>query len=199
MSFHPARLATEKAVFRPALPTCFLPGITEMQMTAKTSTYSELLKHPNWQRKRLEMLSASDWTCRDCGSKETTLHVHHKKYVKGRKPWEYENNELAVLCEDCHETEHVEKKVLDTLLQAEWHGVTGEKMAVGFLAGFLLPMDNGLRDEVLKVKDLPFFDIGFAVAALGPKDLAAAVRQKMDAGGFPKSEFVEEILSCLED
>lgn len=29
----PARLATEKAVFRPALPTSFLPGITEMQMS----------------------------------------------------------------------------------------------------------------------------------------------------------------------
>jgi len=32
MSFHAARLATEKAVFRPALPMCFRPGFTEKQM-----------------------------------------------------------------------------------------------------------------------------------------------------------------------
>ena len=33
--FHPARLATEKAVIRPALPTCSKPGMTEVQMDKK--------------------------------------------------------------------------------------------------------------------------------------------------------------------
>ena len=52
MNLGAARVAPEKAVFRPALPMSFVPGITEIQMA--TMTYKEQLQHPNWQRKRLE-------------------------------------------------------------------------------------------------------------------------------------------------
>jgi 5-methylcytosine-specific restriction endonuclease McrA len=65
-------------------------------------SYIDLLKHPLWQRKRLEVLNSKDWTCEACGSVEKCLHVHHKKYVYGRNPWEYELKDLSVLCEDCH-------------------------------------------------------------------------------------------------
>ena len=38
------------------------------------------------------------------------LNVHHKYYVKGKAPWEYENDALITLCQDCHGLEHKTKK-----------------------------------------------------------------------------------------
>lgn len=102
MIFGAARVAPEKAVFRPALPMSFMPGISEMRM----ATYFEKLKDPRWQKKRLEVLEAGNWTCVDCGDKDSTLHVHHRQYFKGREPWEYEVGQLEVLCEECHRTGH---------------------------------------------------------------------------------------------
>lgn len=69
-------------------------------------TYSEKLKDPRWQRKRLEVMERDEFHCRMCGDGESTLHVHHKRYVKGREPWEYELHELATVCENCHEQAH---------------------------------------------------------------------------------------------
>ena len=34
------------------------------------------------------------------------LNVHHTYYIKGHKPWEYENDSLVTLCEDCHRKRH---------------------------------------------------------------------------------------------
>jgi Restriction endonuclease len=70
------------------------------------SDYSEKLKHPLWQRKRLEILSRDGFQCRCCKSDDTTLHVHHLKYDRGRDPWDYPDSALITLCETCHEIEH---------------------------------------------------------------------------------------------
>lgn len=69
-------------------------------------TYFEKLKDPRWQKKRLECLEAADWACHRCRDSESPLHVHHKQYLKGRQPWEYEVGQLEVLCEGCHKLEH---------------------------------------------------------------------------------------------
>lgn len=66
------------------------------------NTYSEKLKDPRWQKKRLEVMEANKFTCEMCGSTEKTLHVHHVNYRNGAKPWEYELHELRCFCEDCH-------------------------------------------------------------------------------------------------
>jgi hypothetical protein len=65
-------------------------------------TYWELLQHPRWQRKRLEVLEHANFECQDCGDTEKTLHVHHTYYEKGLKPWEYPDSSLQALCVDCH-------------------------------------------------------------------------------------------------
>lgn len=80
------------------------------------STYSELLRDPRWQKKRLKALEAAGWKCKACGDSDETLHVHHIRYIKGRKPWEYELNELKVLCAGCHEQAHDSKEVMLLLL-----------------------------------------------------------------------------------
>lgn len=66
------------------------------------SDFFELYKRPEWQRKRLEVMEAARFECENCGEKERTLNVHHKFYVKGRKPWEYDDEDLTCLCEPCH-------------------------------------------------------------------------------------------------
>lgn len=71
------------------------------------ATYSELLKDPQWQKKRLEIMQRADFTCEYCGDKTTTLHVHHLRYTKGAKPWEYDNRDLKCACETCHTKWHM--------------------------------------------------------------------------------------------
>lgn len=67
-------------------------------------SYSEDLKHSNWQARRLEILKRDHFECRNCGAKDKTLNVHHIKY--SGKPWEVESKFLITLCEDCHDKEH---------------------------------------------------------------------------------------------
>lgn len=64
--------------------------------------YSEKLKHPKWQKKRLEVLEKANFTCELCGETEVPLHVHHKTYQKNKDPWEYHTSLLAAYCSDCH-------------------------------------------------------------------------------------------------
>ncbi len=62
-------------------------------------SYSDLLKDPRWQKKRLKVLQFDGWMCFGCGSETKQLHAHHVVY-KG-KPWE-DGNEIITQCEDCH-------------------------------------------------------------------------------------------------
>lgn len=68
-----------------------------------TKSYSELLKDPRWQRKRLEIMERAGWMCDACSDSESTLHVHHGYYEKGMKPWEYPEESLHCLCKNCHD------------------------------------------------------------------------------------------------
>jgi hypothetical protein len=70
----------------------------------KKTSYTELLKDPRWQKKRLEVMQSRNFACEECGDESSTLHVHHGCYIKGRKPWEYEDEFYHLLCESCHET-----------------------------------------------------------------------------------------------
>lgn len=65
-------------------------------------SYSDKLRHPLWQKKRLEILQRDNFTCLLCGDTETELHIHHMEYIRGREPWEYENLVLKTLCKHCH-------------------------------------------------------------------------------------------------
>ena len=50
------------------------------------------------------------------------LNVHHKYYIRGKKPWEYELDALTTLCSNCHKEVH-EKEIIpiydnDTMLNS---------------------------------------------------------------------------------
>lgn len=173
-TFATARVAPEKAVFRPALPLCLLPGMTEMQMTSMT--YREQLLHPNWQRKRLEIMQRDDFHCRMCGDDETTLHVHHKQYVKGRMAWEYPNEELVTLCEECHEVMHEQTGAFRSLL-AMLHvdGPHSLSVLLALVAGWA----SGYYKQIELSNDAPWGDDPDSFI-LG--QLAHALGEKLDMG-----------------
>lgn len=65
-------------------------------------SYSEKLKDPRWQKKRLEIMQRDNFQCQACCDDKETLHVHHSYYEKGKEPWEYPDDSMRCLCEVCH-------------------------------------------------------------------------------------------------
>lgn len=72
-------------------------------MAEQPRSYSEKLKDPRWQKRRLEVMERAAFACEACRAKDQTLHVHHKLYRRGADPWDYADHELQCLCETCHE------------------------------------------------------------------------------------------------
>jgi hypothetical protein len=68
-------------------------------------TYSDKLKDPRWQKKRLEILDRDNFTCKACGDTQETLNVHHIFYLPHKEPWDIPSGFLVTLCESCHKPE----------------------------------------------------------------------------------------------
>lgn len=81
----------------------------------KNTTYSEKLRHPLWQKKRLQILNRDNWKCMFCGCEVKNLQVHHILYKK-RDPWDYPDYLYQTLCDDCHaERQELTDKIVDAL------------------------------------------------------------------------------------
>lgn len=156
VSMHTARVAPEKteSSARPAA-VLFAESFGESEMKL---TYAQQLKHPNWQKKRLEVLESAGWACEQCMTKDVTLHVHHKQYFKGRMAWEYERSELAVLCEECHEEEHTMSDELKALL-----ALIDTTQALALLRGFhvLADFDEPWIGDMGRDRDPHAYACGF--------------------------------------
>jgi transcription elongation factor Elf1 len=84
-------------------------------------TYAEKLKDPRWIARRKEILEKDNYTCVRCGAQavyycdgdeskidsRTIMHVHHLKYTG--QPWDAADDDLAVLCDNCHNYYHALK------------------------------------------------------------------------------------------
>lgn len=51
-------------------------------------------------------MQRDEWACTGCHADDKPLHVHHKRYITGRKPWEYADADLGTFCEECHKLYH---------------------------------------------------------------------------------------------
>lgn len=63
----------------------------------------------DWVRFREDVIKLAGGKCVRCGRSRAdgvVLQVHHKRYVYGRKPWEYDFDECETLCRGCHGAEH---------------------------------------------------------------------------------------------
>ncbi len=121
-------------------------------------SYSELLRDPRWQRKRLTIMQRDKFSCRVCNDDKKTLNVHHCYYERGRAPWDYPDLSLLTMCEDCHEMQrgmddcaHTFVKMLRSL------GVTASDFDC-FVAS-LMPCFKR-TEPIGKEIDRAFFEIG---------------------------------------
>lgn len=79
-----------------------------------TTRYQKQLADPKWQRKRLEILQRDNFKCTLCDDDTVELHVHHKKYERGKKAHEYEDSNFTSVCAHCHQLLTYYKIDLDT-------------------------------------------------------------------------------------
>lgn len=79
-------------------------------------TYSEKLRDPKWQRKRLEIMSRDSFACQFCFDEKNTLNVHHKLYEWGRDPWDYPDTNFITLCEECRDQVEITKRAITLML-----------------------------------------------------------------------------------
>ncbi len=112
--------------------------MTSSHSTAKP-TYYELLKDPRWQRVRLTIMERDDFACRECGARDATLHVHHGFYAKGRMPWEYSEQSLFTLCENCHKDADGLRAITQELVGML--SIENKNIVVGYAVGLHLLED----------------------------------------------------------
>ena len=77
-------------------------------------TYSQKLRDPRWQRKRLQILERDNFTCLSCRSTDRNLQVHHVVYER-REPWDYPDYLYQTLCEVCHKER---QEIVDRIVSA---------------------------------------------------------------------------------
>jgi len=97
-------------------------------------TYSEKLRDPRWHKKRLEILNRDEWMSKFATS--NTLHVHHRRYVRGAEPWDIPNKILITLCESCHQEETIlmrkNEELLVAIIKEKFFGKDLEVLANAF-------------------------------------------------------------------
>ena len=152
-------------------------------------SYSDLLRDPRWQRKRLETLQAAGWACSNCGDKTKTLHVHHLKYRRGAKPWEYEADELRSLCEKCHDDATEAIRNLDEAVDGI--KVMGDPGWIEMAIGYLRALRGAAEEEIIIVDN---YEQAMGVShALGggraEEVLDSLVDGKLDAGALQMKWF----------
>jgi len=84
-------------------------------ITPNSLSYRELLDSPHWEKKRNSILTRDGNRCRNCEGKER-LQVHHRQYHINKhgekvRPWNYANQYLITLCNNCHRIGHEQYKV----------------------------------------------------------------------------------------
>jgi len=121
--------------------------------------YTELLKDPRWQRKRLEIMERANFACEICDDNETTLHIHHGYYQMGVNPWEYHDETLHCLCEKCHEVTSKNadflKKLLGHINPADMEQIIGYVLAIALS----YPIEDPSMDEPPSVNYETFLGI----------------------------------------
>lgn len=124
------------------------PDIKEININKPISNrYSDKLKDPRWQRKRLKIMERDEFMCQSCYDSENTLYVHHKFYIYGKEPWEYPDELLVTLCDACHKTEEDSKNIIKDFVK--------ELLLFGYLA-------SELKEMLKLIKSLPAGDYGMS-------------------------------------
>ena len=79
--------------------------IKEIDSHKHKEYYNRLLEDKRWKEFRLKVLSERGSKCECCGGTDI-LQIHHTFYISGKMPWEYEINDMRVLCRTYHQKIH---------------------------------------------------------------------------------------------
>ena len=81
------------------------------EIIAMKLPYNALLKFPEWPERRQAFLASFlILFCNRCHRRNCNWEVHHIRYDLSRLPWEYEDWELELLCDECHTKHHQREK-----------------------------------------------------------------------------------------
>ena len=160
-------------------------------------TYGEQLKDPQWQRRRLEILSRDGFACRLCGCESVMLHVHHRWYGDGA-PWDVAGEALLTLCETCHEEETREWPKREAALVEALERTLTSSETLGMLA-------DAFRSSTVDVED----DAHLIAWVLRTPDAMRALKALSDhwyeTGGDlphipnPRTEFKDDQYAWIAD
>lgn len=156
------------------------------------STYSEKLRDPRWQKKRLEILERDKWTCQGCGSKDKELQIHHTVYESGKKPWEHNSERLKTLCSDCHSmpTEAV-KRFREAIAHMTPEGSLALSSHIRFASNTIFKASELPPNvcEVIKLMPILHRDIwmirSFVLSGLLPQEKADAIEKEIISNSYP--------------
>lgn len=78
-----------------------------MQIIKKSQFEAEYSK-PLWETFAKRIRSSRGNACQVCKRTGVMTQVHHVAYEAGKKPWEYPDEDVVLLCEPCHSQLHVQ-------------------------------------------------------------------------------------------
>lgn len=79
--------------------------IKDIERRKRKEYYNRLLEDRRWKEFRLKVMSERGSRCECCGRTDI-LQIHHTFYISGKMPWEYDINDMRVLCKECHQRIH---------------------------------------------------------------------------------------------
>lgn len=79
--------------------------INEIDSHKHKEYYNRLLEDKRWKEFRLKVMSERGNKCECCGGTHI-LQIHHTFYIRGKMPWEYNIDDMIVLCKKCHQRIH---------------------------------------------------------------------------------------------
>lgn len=153
--------------------------------------YKEKLKDPRWLKRSKEIKERDNHKCMICGVDTTRLNVHHLSYRKGAEPWEYEDSELATLCEDCHKMVHdngLHLEVRRSKISDRYMLCYGTDDKYGIQSGTVMASD--MMELIFVCADKPY---------IAPQVVHYADGSRVDPMKYPLSVNVETQISCHMD
>ena len=97
--------------------------------------YSEMLKSPLWQKRRLEIMERDKWKCCLCNTDDKQLHVHHTYYDSELNLWDYDDESMVTVCLDCHKNIHKELNKIFGIIAFEMIKNSKLLIEIGILIG----------------------------------------------------------------
>ena len=79
--------------------------LKDIESHKRKEYYNRLLEDKRWKEFRLKVLSERGNKCECCGGTDI-LQIHHTFYISGKMPWEYNIDDMRVLCKKCHQRIH---------------------------------------------------------------------------------------------